>query len=255
MTRLLVLVDSITKQAGVSTVAYSLAYTYSNWINRPALLVSIKSDDFYKDKCGIKETYKAKPVSIVNGNARNAGDLQVYCYKMNDLLYYYQAHSVVGSRAQMITDLQIFLNNASRSFGMVVVDMDSGTKEFANFLNIADSCFCVLPPDFTLAAQASKEIEEIYKTYEAKEGVPAFAKMNYVINKYEGNVSANTLGKKLGVSNTMLHKIPYNKSILVEANQKRLTEYLNKVLVNPSGIAEKTIEIALRRIYDRLRKG
>lgn len=255
MRLLLALVDSITKQTGVSTVAYSLGYTFSNWINRPALIVSIGSDTFYKDKCGLKKEFNSKSLSIVNGNARGVGELQVYCYKMNDLLYYYQAHSTASTELQHITDLKIFLERASRTFGLVIVDMDSESAGFANFLDLADVCFCVLPPDHTVIDKAQEEIQEIFEVHRESVGLDARTVMRYVINKHERDVSISSISRKLGISSSKLFTVPYIKSILAESNRNHLTEFLNRTLINPAGIAEKTLELSLKRMYDFLRKG
>lgn len=255
MRLLLALVDSITKQAGVSTIAYSLGYTYSNWINRPALIVSVGSDSFYKDKCGLKRDFTSKPLSIVNGNARGVGELQVYCYKMNELLYYYQAHSTASTEAQHAMDLRIFLERASRTFGLVIVDMDSSPKGFAKLLDSADVCFCVLPPDHTVITQAEEEIREIFEDHRETVGLEARTVMRYVINKHERDVSISSISKRLEISSSKLFTVPYIKNILAESNRNHLTEFLNRTLIKPAGITEKTLELSLKRMYDFLRKG
>jgi hypothetical protein len=181
--------------------------------------------------------------------------LQVYCYKINELLYYYQAHSTASTELQHITDLKIFLERASRTFGLVVVDMDSDSTGFANFLDLADVCFCVLPPDHTVINKAEEEITEIFEDHRELVGLEARTVMRYVINKHERGVSISSISKRLGVSSSKLFTVPYIKNILADSNRNQLAEFLNRTLLNPAGIAEKTLELSLKRMYDFLRKG
>lgn len=253
---MLVLINSPVNQAGVSTMTQAIAYTYSNWINRPVLMVSIKSDRFYKTKCNVKEDYSSKFLSIVNGNTGGHGDLKVYAYKINELLYYYQAHSSpAASQAQHHLDLQLFLERASREFGMVVVDLDDGTNSFEKFLDIAEFCYTVLPPDKMVIEDAVVSINEVLENYKEQGGLAVKTKMGYIANAIDGGMNKTIVSKLLGVSQRDVFTIPYDQRFIREGNNNRLTFFLGDTLLNRKTPTDKVLEISFKRIYDMLRKG
>lgn len=253
---MLVLVNSTVNQAGVSTMAQSIAYTYSNWINRPVLMVSIKSDRFYKTKCNVKPEFQSKFLSIVNGNTGGHGDLKVYTYKINELLYYYQAHSSPAAPAsQHELDLLIFLQRASREFGMVIVDLDDSVNSFRKFLDIADMCFTVLPPDKMVIQDAAISIDEVLEEYKERGGLAVKTQMKYILNAMDGGMTKSAVAKMLGVSQREVFNVAYDSRFIKEGNNNRLTNFLGETLLYQKTPNDKVLEISFKRIYDMLRKG
>lgn len=253
---MLVLVNSPVHQAGVSTMTQAIAFTYSNWINRPVLMVSIKDDRFYKSKCNVKPEFQSKFLSIVNGNTGGHGDLKVYTYKINELLYYYQAHSSPAATSkQHDLDLAIFLERASREFGMVVVDLDDGVNSFKKFLDIADVCFTVLPPDKMVAEQAHESIGLVLENYKEQGGLAVKTKMNYIVNAIDGGMTKNTMCRLLGAGQRELFTIPYDSRFIREGNSNRLMHFLGDTLLYRRTPNDKVMEISFKRIYDMLRRG
>lgn len=237
-------------------MAQSLAFTYSNWINRPVLMVSISSDRFYKTKCNVKDEYNSKFLSIVNGNTGSHGDLKVYTYKINELLYYYQAHSSpASSQKQHELDLMIFLERASREFGMVVVDLDDGINSFKKFLDIADVCFTVLPPDKTVIEDAVESIGEVLENYKERGGLAVKTRMNYIANSVDGGMNKSTMCRILGVGQREVFTVPYDNRFIREGNSNRLIHFLGETLLYRKTPTDKVLEISFKRIYDMLRKG
>lgn len=253
---MLVLVNSPVHQAGVSTMTQAIAYTYSNWINRPVLMVSIKSDRFYKSKCNVKPDFQSKFLSIVNGNTGGHGDLKVYTYKINELLYYYQAHSSpAASPAQHDLDLFLFLERASREFGMVLVDLDDGINSFKKFLDIADVCFTVLPPDKMVVEDAVESIGTVLENYKEVGGLAVKTRMNYIANGLDGGMNKSSLCKILGVGQREVFTIPYDNRFIKEGNNNKLMHFLGETLLYKRTPTDKVLEISFKRIYDMLRKG
>ncbi|MFF2798077.1 hypothetical protein [Lysinibacillus xylanilyticus] len=253
---MLVLVNSSVHQAGVSTMAQSIAFTYSNWINRPVLMVSIKSDRFYKTKATVKPDFNSKFLSIVNGNTGGHGDLKVYTYKINELLYYYQAHSSpASSQEQHEDDLFIFLERASREFGMVIVDLDDGINSFKKFLDIADVCFTVLPPDKMVIEDAAESIGLVLENYKEHGGLAVKTKMKYIANKREPSMTLTNFAKLLGVSQQDVFTVPYDNRFIKEGNANKLLHFLGETLLYKRTQHDKILEINFKRIYDMLRKG
>ena len=256
MNCLLVLVNSPVHQAGVSTMAESIAYTYSNWINQPVLLVSIRDDKFYKAKCGVKPDYQSKFLSIVNGNSSGHGDMSVYTYKVNDLFYYYQAHSSpAASESQHLLDLTIFLERASREYGMVIVDLDDRINSFRNFLDIADVCFTVLPPDKMVIEEARESIGQVLEDYRERGGLAVKTKMKYVLNAVDGGMTKSSTCRLLGVGQRDVFTIPYDNRFIKEGNAGKLPQFLGETLLYRRSPQDKILEISFKRIYDMLRKG
>lgn len=253
---MLVLVNSPVHQAGVSTLTQAIAYTYSNWINRPVLMVSIKSDRFYKSKCNVKPEFQSKFLSIVNGNTGGHGDLKVYTYKINELLYYYQAHSSPAAPPeQHDLDLFLFLERASREFGMVLVDLDDGINSFKKFLDIADICFTVLPPDKMVAEDAVESIGSVLENYKERGGLAVKTRMLYIANALDGGMNKSSFCKILGVGQRDLFTIPYDNRFIKEGNNNKLMHFLGETLLYKRTPTDKVLEISFKRIYDMLRKG
>lgn len=249
------LINAPVRQAGVSTMTKALSFTYSNWINRPVLMVSIKSDSFYKHKCNVSEEFNSKFLSIVNGNTGgNHGDLINYTYKINDLLYYYQAHSSpAASRAQHEMDLQIFLERASREFGMVIVDLDDHINSFRKFLDIADAVFTVVPPDTMVLSEAQEAISDVIEGYREAGGLAVKTKMLYIANKLDGDLSKSTVCKILKVGQREVFDVPYDKRFLKESNNNRLAAFLADTLLYEKTPQDKVLSIRFKRIYESLR--
>lgn len=252
---MLVLINSPVNQSGVSTVAQGIAFTYSNWINRPVLMVSIRTDRFYKTKCGVKPEYNSKFLSIVNGNTGGHGDLKVYTYKINELLYYYQAHSSpAASEAQHNLDLLIFLERASREFGMVIVDLDDSPNSFKKFLDIADICFTVLPPDKMVVEDAAISVNNVLEEYKERGGLAVKTQMKYIANALDGGMAKSNFCKLLGVKQTDVFTIPYDNRFIKEGNSNRLLNFLGETLLYRKTPNDKVLELAFKRMYDLLRK-
>ena len=237
-------------------MAQAIAYTYSNWINRPALMVSIKSDQFFKSKCNVKSEFQSKFLSIVNGNTGGHGDLKNYTYKINELLYYYQAHSSpVAPASQHHLDLQLFLERASREFGMVVVDLDDEHNSFRRYLDIADVCFTVVPPDKMVLEQTAERVGEVLEDYKESGGLAVKTKMNYIVNAIDGGMTKSGVCKTLGVSQREVFTIPYDNRFIKEGNNNRLIQFIGETLLYKKTPTDKVLEISFKRIYEMLRKG
>ena len=254
---MLVLVNSPVGQSGVSTLTQSIAFTYSNWINRPALIVSVNNDRFYKSKCNVKQDFQSKFLSIVNGNTGGHGDLKNYTYKINDLLYYYQAHSSpVAPMSQRDLDLQLFLERASREFGMVVVDLDDEHNSFRKYLDIADVCYTVVPPDRMVLEIASENIKEVLEEYKESGGLAVKTRMNYILNRFtkDCGISKSVASKILGANQRDVFTIPYDSRFMREGNKNHLMHFIGETLLYKKTPADKVLEISYKRIYDSLRK-
>lgn len=218
-------------------------------------MVSIKSDSFYKSKCKVSEDYNSKFLSIVNGNTGSHGDLLMYTYKINDLLYYYQAHSnPASSESQHQLDLQIFLEKASREFGMVIVDLDDEPNSFKKFLDIADVCFNIVPPDTMVLKEANESISTVLEDYRELGGLAVKTKMFYIANRLDGGVTKSNVCKTLGASQRDVFTIPYDARFIKESNSNRLTGFLGDVLLYNKTPKDKVIEVPFKRIYESLRR-
>ena len=234
----------------------SMALTYSNWINQPALIVSIKSDDFYKNKCSVRPEFNSKFLSIVNGNTSGHGDLKTYTYKINDLLYYYQAHSSpAASERQHQADLKIFLERASREFGVVFLDLDDSIDSFKKFLDIADMCFTILPPDKMVIKTSGQAVEEVLEHYKEMGGLAVKTKMFYVLNKLDGGMNKSSFCKLLKVGQREAFTLPYDKRFILESNNNRLIQFLANTLQEQKTANDKVLQLSYKRIYDVVRKG
>lgn len=253
---MLVLINSTVKQAGVSTLAHAVGFTYSNWVNRPVLIVSIKSDRYYKAKGKVKPEYNSKFLSIVNGNTGGHGDLKAYTYKINDLLFYYQAHSSpAASKTQHELELDLFLERASREFGVVILDLDNETNSIKRFLDIADICLTVLPPDRMVIEDAYEDIQEVLEDYREAGGLAVKTKMCYVINKsLRVGLSKAEASKILKAQPKDVFTIPYDPRIINEGNANKFTNFLADIIMHKKAPDDKVLEVSLKRIYEVLRK-
>ena len=253
---MLVLINSTVNQAGVSTLARSIAYTYSNWVNRPVLIVSIKSDRYYKAKGNIKPEYGSKFLSIVNGNTGGHGDLKAYTYKINELLFYYQAHSSpAASKTQHELELDTFLERASREFGVVILDLDNETNSIKRFLDIADICLTVLPPDRMVVEDAYLDIQEVLEDYREEGGLAVKTKMCYIINKsLRVGLSKAEAAKILKAAPKDVFTVPYDPRIINEGNANKYTTFLADVILHKKAPEDKVLEVSLKRLYDVLKK-
>ena len=252
---MLVLINSTVGQAGVSTMAQAIAFTYSNWINRPALLVSLKTDKFYKKKCMVKDEFESKFLSIVNGNTGGHGDLKNYAYKINDLLYYYQAHSSdLVKDQQRLLDLKLYLERASREFGMVVLDVDDELASFQKYLDIADVCFNVVPPDKMIMEETRDIINNALEEYKESGGLAVKTKMCYIVNRIDGGMTKGAACKALGASQRDVYTIPYDKRFILEGNNNRLMHFISETLLYKKTPNDKVLEISFKRMYEMLRK-
>lgn len=252
---MLILINSTVKQAGVSTLANTLAYTISSWTNRPTLIVSVATDRFYKSKSKVKEEYSPKFLSIVNGNSGSHGELKTYMYKINDLLFYYQAHSSPSaSYTQHRLELNTFLERAAREFGMVILDLDEKPNDIIHLLDKADYCFTVLPADKMVLENTRTQMEQVVEAYREKGGLAVKTVMAYIINKIDPKgMTKGTAAKLLGSEQRLVFTLPYDIRIMNEGNNNNTYGFLAHTLLHMKGPDDKVLETSLKRVYDLIK--
>lgn len=253
---MLVLINSSVNQSGVSTVSQVLAYTYSNWVTRPVLLVSVKSSEVYKESGTVGKDYISKNLSIVNGNTSGHGDIKNYTYKVNDLLYYYHAHSsATASERQKQGDLAVFLGKATREFGMVIVDLDESPISFLPLLSIADFCFLVVTPDNLVIKQTKVDVETAIMQYKETGGLKPTTQFRYILNKMDGGYSKSSATRILKAKQSDVLTVNYDPRFIKENNNHRLLKFVHETLLYSKTATDKVLEVNFRRIYDSLKKG
>lgn len=250
------LINSAVHQTGVSTLAQCIAYTYSNWVTRPVLLVSVKDMEVYVESGTVSKDYNPKNLSIVNGNTAGHGDIKNYTYKVNDLLYYYNAHSSpTASERQKQSDLSIFLGKASREFGLVIVDLDESILSFKHLLTIADYCYIVVPPNNFVLNKTQEGVHAVIEEYKEAGGIPPKTIINYIVNKIDGGYSKANASKLLKAKQKDVFIMPYDNRFIKETNNGKLLRFIHDSLLYSKSATDKVLEVNFRRIYDSLKKG
>lgn len=252
---MIILVNSMSRNTGTSVISYMLTKMYGNKMNQPALLISIKTAEFFQSAISIDPKWVAQPSQMVLNKTHSKNSFKPFCYKLEDTVYYYHAMNANLNTQMAIRDLDLLLKKANKDFGIVVVDLDCETGGFVKLIPAADVILLTTSTDVYALKDIKRQMDTIKSDYRLQKGIDIKPPIFYIINKMDANIMTLLQASKLlGVPASQVFGVDYTLDLARSRNARRLDFYTADMLSSPKNHQVKLMSIHLTKLLDTIKR-